>query len=768
LKSPWFLLAVALGLPLAGHAATPEPTPPGVPVASATTVPVASATADGVPACRARAVDPEGRPRIGLALGGGGARGIAHISVLRTLEELKVPIDCIAGTSMGSLVGALYASGMSVDEIEHLVRTIDWEQIFNDKLDRPEQSFRRKRDDDLVLAQPGIGVGSGGVRVAPGLLGGERILLTFAGLIEPVAAIDDFDDLPIPYRAVAADINTGEAVELRRGDLALAMRASMSIPGAFPPVPIDGRVLVDGGVAANLPVDAVRRMGADIVIAVDVGTPLATLESTAGILKVADQLTGLLTVGNTKATIASLGEHDVLIQPPLGTRVATADFTKVTEALAIGDEGVAVVRDRLAALGIAAPAYAQNRSVRTGRATEPPLVSFVRLENRTPYSDAFILARVKVPVGEPLDSARLEDQLFRLFGSRTLAQASYEVVHEDQGTGVVLHVKPKPQGPNYLEFGMSLASDFSGRSDFNVRLGVLGSPFNESGGEWRVLGQLGDEVALLGEVYLPMGEAGRYYLFGRTQYLDRKLDQFDADGNKLSEIQARQVGLQLAAGREFGNYGAVAVGYQRATGRADVLIGDPSTESVSYQQGVAAADFTIDRGDSLYFPRDGYLLRARYSISREALGADAEFDQFDQFDFDSFLARSFGRHSLQGGLRYHSTVSGVAPFHSEYRVGGFSRLVGYQPNERNGQHYAILLGGYSYRMAKLVNQPALVGVLLEHGNVWEDRGDIGFDGAVLHGSVYVGLDSWLGPILFGVGTREGGDVNAFLGIGTRF
>lgn len=752
-----FVAAVALCLPLSGHAAPDEP--------AAADAPVAAAVVDEAPACRARAAEPEGRPRIGLALGGGGARGIAHISVLRTLEELKVPIDCIAGTSMGSLVGALYASGMSVDEIEQLVRTIDWEQIFNDKLDRPEQTYRRKRDDDLVLSQPGIGVGAGGVRVAAGLLGGERIMLTFAGLIEPVAAIDDFDHLPIPYRAVAADINTGEAVELRRGDLALAMRASMSIPGAFPPVPIEGRLLVDGGVAANLPVDAVRRMGADIVIAVDVGTPLSTLGPTASILKVADQLSGLLTVGNTKASIASLGERDVLIQPPLGTRVTTGDFAKVTEALAIGDEGVAVARERLAALGVEASAYAQNRSVRTGRTDEAPLVSFVRLENRTPYSDVFILERVHVPVGEPLDRVQLEDQLFRLFGSRTLALASYEVVQEDQGTGVVLHVKPKPQGPNYLEFGLSMSSDFAGRSDFSVRLGVLGSPFNETGGEWRLMGQLGDEVQLLGEAYQPMGEAGRHFLFGRAQYLDRKLDQFDADGNKLSEIRGQQVGAQLAAGREFGNYGAIAIGYQRAAGRADVLIGDHSVDSVTFEQGLAALELTIDRADSLYFPRDGYLLRARYSISRDALGADAEFDQFD---FDSLVARSFGRHSIQGGLRYHSTVSGVAPFHSEYRVGGFSRLVGYQPNERNGQNYAILLGGYSYRMAKLLNQPAVVGFLLEHGNVWEDRGDIGFDGAEVNGSVYLGFDSWLGPILFGIGAREGGDVNTFLGIGTRF
>jgi NTE family protein len=564
---------------------------------------------------------------------------------------------------------------------------------------------------------------------------------------------------------VAADINSGEAVELGHGDLAQAMRASMSIPGAFPPVPIDGRILVDGGVASNLPVAAVRRMGADIVIAVDVGTPLATVEPNASVFSIANQMIGLLTVRNTQESIASLGDNDVLVQPPLGTRVATADFEKVTEALAIGDEGVAPVRDRLAALGIGVAGHAQNQSVRTGRGSGPPVIEFVRLDNRSPYSDTYILDRVQVPIGEPLDSERLDAQLFQLFGSRTFALASYEVVSDDEGTGIVLHAKPKPQGPNYLEFGLSLASDFAGRSDFNVRLGVLGSPFNETGGEWRALAQLGDEVRLFGEVYQPMGAAGRYFLFSRAEYLDRKLDQFDGDGNKLSEFQAQQLGLTLAAGREFGNYGAASIGYRRAAGRADVLVGDPDIDSVNFQQGVAFVDLSLDRADSLYFPRDGLLMRARYSTSSDSLGADADFDQFD---FDGLVARTFDRHSLQGGLRYHATVSGVAPFHSEFRIGGFSRLVGYQPNELNGQNYAILLAGYSYRIAQLLKQPALLGVQLEHGNAWEDRSDIGFDDAILNGSVYVGLDSWLGPILFGVGKREGGDANVFLEVGTRF
>ena len=226
-------------------------------------------------ACRERPVEPAGRPRIGLALGGGGARGIAHISVLRKLEQMHIPIDCIAGTSMGSLVGALYASGMSVDEIEKTVLALDWSNMFNDALERRERTYRRKRDDELVVAAPGVGIGKGGVEdcARPARRRADPAAVRAAGRAASARSRISID-LPIPFRAVAADINTGEPVVLGDGDLALAMRASMSIPGAFPPVEVGGRVLVDGGVARNVPVDVVRNMGADIIIAVDVGTPL--------------------------------------------------------------------------------------------------------------------------------------------------------------------------------------------------------------------------------------------------------------------------------------------------------------------------------------------------------------------------------------------------------------------------------------------------------------------------------------------------------------
>lgn len=726
---------------------------------------VAPAPDDGGMACRGRAVQPDGRPRVGLALGGGGARGIAHISVLRKLEELRVPVDCIAGTSMGALIGALYASGMSVDDIEAEVLALDWTRVMDDSLERRERSYRRKTDDLLVTATPGVGIGAGGIRLTAGMLAGERILLLFTRMIEPVASIEHFNQLPIPYRAVAADINTGEPLVIGTGDLALAMRASMSLPGIFQPVQLGGRVVVDGGVARNLPVDVVRDMGADIVIAVDVGTPLHPVDAQSSLLAVTAQVTGLLTVGNTRQQLATMTERDVLVSPPLGNLVATSDFDKGPEAIEIGRLGAEAAGDELARLSIPDVEYARHLASRLGRQPSPPVVQFVRVENSTRYRDDLLLSRVDLPLGEPLDALELERSLMRVYGISTLSQARYEVVEEDDRTGVVLYFNEKIQGPNYLEAGLSMSSNFSGRFDSGLRVGVLQAPVNSRGGEMRYLLQAGDQTGLMVEYYQPFAGLTRYFFAGRAQYERRRVNVFDDLGRNTAQYSVAETGIGLRLGRELGNFGAVSVGYRRLNGDARLQVGDPDLPGFSTRTGEVLVEAAVDRLDSLFFPRAGYLARVRYTVSRGSLGADAEFEQTD---LDAFSAWSIRKHSGLLGVRYHVTHSGVAPIQSLYRAGGYSRLVGFQPNQISGQHFAVLIGGYSYQLGRLFNQNAVVGGMLEYGNVWQDRSQMSFDDAVLNGSAYIGLDSWIGPLLFGVGAREGGQHNLFLEVGHRF
>ena len=256
-----------------------------------------------------------GRPRIGLALGGGGARGIAHIGVLKRLEEMRVPVDCIAGTSMGSIIGGLYASGMSLDQMSATLQDIDWPQIFTDGPPRADLPFRVK-EEQRVLLNAEVGLKQGKVQLPKGLLEGQNLLLLLEELSLPAASVHDFDKLRIPYRAVAADLATGEAVVLGSGELAKAMRASMSIPSALVPVELNGKILVDGGVANNVPVNVARELcRPDVIIAVNVGAPLAPADQLTSVLSVTEQLTNFLTVGNTNQQLRTLGRKDVLIVP---------------------------------------------------------------------------------------------------------------------------------------------------------------------------------------------------------------------------------------------------------------------------------------------------------------------------------------------------------------------------------------------------------------------------------------------------------------------
>lgn len=694
------------------------------------------ASADDVLPCRAGGGDPD-RPRIGLVLGGGGARGFAHVAVLRELERLQVPVDCIAGTSMGAIVGGLYASGMDADALEREMRALDWAAVFRDRTDRPDRSFRRKRDDDLALLPAKPGIGNSGIKLPAGVLSGERVMLLLERLTQPVGFSRDFDQLPIPYRAVATDLNTGQAVVIGEGNLAQAMRASLSIPGAFKPVVIGERVLVDGGLANQLPVDVVRAMGADIVIAVDVGTPLAKLDESAGLLQIIDQISGFMTVGGTEAQVRTLGESDVLVRPALGADVGTADFGKFEQALRIGEDSLEAVRPRLAA-----------------PASGPPVVDFVRLDNRSRYDDTFLLSRIDIAPGQPLDTDRLERNLLAIHGLATFEQVTYDLIEEGGRNGVLVTVVPHRHGPNYLETGLSLYSDFQGDFFVNVRAGVLRAPVNTLGGELRGLLQLGDEPGLLLDYYQPLGRRGEWFLVAQASYESPRFGLFDASGERLANYRAPNHGGELMLGREYGNYGAATFGLRRRSGDIELEIGQPGFDGLPWNQGEVELAFTYDRIDSSYLPRSGLLATLSLVASSETLGADGDYRQLN---FDLIGAGAIGKHSGFAGLRYHASSDDLVGLPGLFRLGGLTRFAGYRPNERLVDNYALAYGGYTYELGRVLDRPAVLGGTLEYGRTWFRGQDLDDGEAELHGSLYFGFDSWFGPLQLGYGLREGGE-----------
>ncbi len=722
-------------------------------------VPTAPAISSNGHSCRQRDGDTS-RPRIGLALGGGGARGVAHIGVLRKLEELGIPVDCIAGTSMGSLVGGMYAAGGSIDQLERIVTETDWKRLFDDSIERRDRSFRRKQDDRDGVATIGIGLGRGKLEVSPGVMQGERVLSMFQQETMAVATVRDFDQLPIPFRAIATDLNTGEAVELGSGSLPEAMRASMSLPGIFQPVEIDGRVLIDGGIADQVPIDTVRRMGADVVIAVDVGTPLMALGSNASVLQVVSQLTGMLTVGNTRRATEKLGPGDVLIVPPLGNEVATGDFDKAVDALRIGDEAAQAANGKLAAM----PRWRDGAPARPAP-VDKPVIEFVRLENESPYADEVITGMLEVPLGQPLDPQRMEASILRVYSEDTFASVSYQVVEEEGRTGVVVHAREKPQGPNYLQAGLRLQTDFNGNYESSLQLALLRAPVTPYGAEARILLGLGSEPGLQGEYYHPFDPMWRWYFYGRAGIQGSDMPLFNLRGDRVATYEGSVAGMALSLGRTFGRYGAAELGLERTDGTAEVLVGDPDLPDLDLGAGTWFTWAQVDRLDSLYFPREGYSARVMYRATTGWLGGDADFEEVG---LDVLGAIPFGRHAVQAALAYHATIDGVLPLSERHRMGGRGRLVGYHYNELTGQNYALVMLGYSYQLASIFSRSAVVGTTLEYGNAWELRRQMDWSDGVFNGSVYVGFDSWIGPMQFGYGLREGGDGVLFLEIGRPF
>ena len=358
------------------------------------------------------------RPTIGLVLSGGGARGGAHLGVLRALEDLGVPVDVIAGTSIGAIIGGFYASGMSVDEIEHVIDTIDWDAAFLGDTSRELISFRRKRDDDLFLVDEKPGLNDGQFELPLGVVQGQVVDLILTEQTLPVAHIRDFDELPIPFRAVATDITTGEAVVLGSGNLAAAIRASMSVPAVLSPIDIDGRLLVDGGVAMNLPVGVARQMGANVIIAVDISAPMTPREQLTSVLAITGQLTNILMRRGVEEQLRSMGPDDLLIVPEFDGEYGSAGFARMAETIAVGYDATMRHAQALAAHAVGAEDYLAQQLVLAGPIrSEPPIIEFLRLRNNSNISNAVIERHLRsIEVGQPMDLATVKEAVNKIYG----------------------------------------------------------------------------------------------------------------------------------------------------------------------------------------------------------------------------------------------------------------------------------------------------------------------------------------------------------------
>lgn len=708
------------------------------------------------------------RPRIGLVLSGGGARGLAHAGVLKVLEEMRVPVDAIAGTSMGAVVGGLYASGMSAAEIEALVNTLDWRESFKDGAPRGDLDYRRKQEEREFLVRLPVGFGREGFKLPRGLIQGQKLTQVLRRETVRVAGIGDFDNLPIPFRAVATDIETGEIVVLQDGDLTNAVRASMSAPGVFAPVELDGRLLVDGGLVANFPVDVAQAMGVDVIIAVDVSFPPQPREELDSAFALSNQMLAVMLKRETDRQHDLLGGHDLLIAPSLGT-LSSIDFSRPHRLVRLGEQAARQQAERLASLTLDAAAWARHVDGRMARRRPQPTVEFVRADAESRPYEAKIEAAFAPLVGQPLESRQAGQGVMHLYGDGNFELVDYRVVSEAESHGLEVSARRRSWGPNYLRFGLELQDDFEGGNSFNAGVRLLVTEINAWGAEWQTDLQMGGEPTLFTEFYQPLGIVSNWFVAPWMQFDRRSFDVIRGD-ERLAEYLVRNNEVGLDVGRELGHWGELRVGMLRATGRSGLRTGEAGPglpRRADFERGDVHVSLGFDRLDDVHFPGDGELLALNWTGGRSSLGADYDSDSMTA---EWMAARSSGRNAYVVWLSGGSILSGPQDAPQDYyTLGGLFNLSGRVADSLSGPHFAIARGMVFRRIGRggpgFLDVPTYLGLSLELGNVWGSRSDIDFTSARFNGALFFGFDTPLGPVYLAAGLDEGGGQVLYLQLG---
>jgi NTE family protein len=707
-------------------------------------------------------------PRIGLVLGGGGARGAAHIGVLKVLERERIPVHAIAGTSMGSIVGGLYAAGYTPDEIEAVIASIDWKDFFSDDPARPDLPMRRKDEDYRDLLEFKLGLRDGKLIAPRGVLQGQKFLNLLRRMLMQYWRLKSFDDLPIPFRAIGTDIGRGEQVVFKDGDLSLAIRASMSVPGAFAPIRVDGRLMVDGGIVNNVPVDVVKAMGVDRVIVVDVGEPLAEEDTLGSPLSITMQMITLLMKQRTDQVLSDMSPEDVLIRPDLGN-MSSAAFDRAVSTIALGEQAAEAAVPGLRPLSLPQHAYAAVRQQQRRSEFEAPPIDFVEVSAKRTRSPLFVHTAMRDLVGKPLDDTEVERRVADAYGTGHYERILYKLARRGEATGLLVTPVDKGWGPNFVGFGLQLSDDFNGRSDYQLSAEATFTGLSAHGAEARVRADLGRITALSGEWYQPWGDRGQYYWKPEIRF-DARNQSFSGDTGQL-DARLRRAIAGARIGTNIGRSWRLEGGYEYSHNRAQIqtgLLPIPGVNGFTSDASSFVLAVDHDSLDDLGFPTSGRRGSLDLTITRPGLGSDANGEVLRG---DWYRALSFNRHRLLLGAEAQTNWGDPEAFSALATLGGFTRLSGYGDRDLSGEHSALARAIYYRRfgdMSRLFALPAYIGGSIEAGNVWDSRDAVSVDSLIYAGSVFVGIDSPLGPIFFGYGQAEGGEDSVYLSFGSLF
>jgi NTE family protein len=715
------------------------------------------------------------RPTIGLVLSGGGAKGAAHIGVLKVLEANNIPIDYIAGTSIGAYVAGMYALGYSASEIEALMLNADWSKGFSDTIPREQLSYRDKQQRDQFNIPISLGYSESQLKSPTGLLQGQTMSQLLQYSTDLVEQFGDFDQLAIPYRAVATDLVTSEAIVLSSGSIVQAMQASATVPGALQPAQINGRLLIDGGIANNMPVDVVKAMGADIIIAVDIGSPLARHEQLDSTIAVLEQLSNFLTNASSARQKALLSESDIIIRPAIDD-LSTTDFSIMGLALTLGEQAASFQLTKLSKLSMRTEEYLayqqakQRKSLKWLDQLGRPLVA-VKFDNQSKVSESLLKEKLDLKPGDVVTKETLDAALKRVYSLNKFERVDAEFDDTKAGRILTLKTKAKSWGPNYLQAGFNWEDDFTLDSAVAISLAYTMTDLTANDGEWRNELELGVKRLVATEFYQPLDRDQAYYTRSRYQYESKKNDIYDDQGRnfKLEKDASR---FDLGIGYNYSDAGLVELGLIAETG---VISNDAiGMRNLDYSSFGGYIKVAYDTLNSISFPTEGN----RFSVSTYL--RDEDFKGIDltdngdlawQIEADWKGALKLGHHAIVGKVAL-ATVENDGNFTLQLSdLGGFLNLSGFHKHGLVGAHKVFGAFIYQYDLGRdvlITDLPLYIGTSVEGGNVWYDRDLVDLNDLIYSGSLYLGTDTSWGPAALGFGLSDNGEKAFYLFIGKNF
>jgi NTE family protein len=690
-----------------------------------------------------------------VVLSGGGARGAAHVGVLRVLEELHVPIDCISGTSMGAIVGGFYAAGWSPDEIEDVLFSLNWDEVLTGEPARLSRTFRR-RQDDLRYLPLEWGIRGRRLAASRGMLKSRALEFELLTRLIDVITIRDFDQLAVPVRMVAADVVTADEVVLSGGNLSQAMRASMSLPGVFPPVEVNGRLLVDGGVVNNLPVDSVLDMGADVVIAVNVGTPLRSREELGSTIGIAVQA---LTLASERRIHEQEAKATVLIRPELGN-LGTLDFSRIAEAIAKGKEAAHARAAELRKLAVADSPRPRREAPAKPQVRKLTVLGTPRVDARR------VRAAVRHQTGAALDFDRLREDFGRIYEIGEFDRVDLDVIRD--GSEVDLTIRPHDNawGPLYLRAGLRLSDDLAGHNRFDLLFNLTRMSVNALGAEWRNEIQAGGTGRAATEFFQPLSFTRPLFAAASLEYR-RDLSDIFENRRKIAEYDLATFTAGLDVGTFLGRYGEARIGFRYGKVDAKPTVGAPDFPVIDADLGGIRGAITVDRLSTTGLPTAGSLVQAEWFHAQSALGSDVEYDRVSA-TYHRFATR--GRGTVMIGASAGTSFNGELPAYDAFALGGLLSLSGYRPGELRGQHFAVARAGYFHRVGALPSAMGTgihAGGWLEGGNVWQERDEIGRD-IIGTATAALAADTRFGAMYLAYGVASDGNGAFSLLLGQQF